>query len=206
MKHYISLGFSCQSRFAIDSFTADHRGMPYDWLVTTKEFILETLTNLDGREFTPPTEELQIYEMVTEKTEGLRRNGIWFWHDFPRDGTRLAGNWRSETKVLEKYPKLWKRFLETIRDGSKRKVFVISNSQFNLNEFLMPGGNFADHYRIDTAYLELLNRKLEAAGAVNFELLVLTRTIGEFVDIAMNSSLHNLDARFVGLLGLPIHT
>lgn len=205
MKHYISLGFSCQSRFAIDSLSADHRAMPYDWLISTKAFILETLTSLDGREFTPSTGALQIHEAKSEGMQGAYGNGAWFWHDFPRNGNRLAENWRAETNHLAKYPKLWKRFLDLIRDGSRRKVFVLSNSQFNLPEFLRPPGDFSAHYGINAAYLELLNQKLEAAGAVNFEFLVLLRSLGEFIDIGQNCRLQNLDARFVGTLSLPIH-
>lgn len=47
----------------------------------------------------------------------------------------------------------------------------------------MPPGDFSAHYGINAAYLEQLNRKLEAAGAVNFEFLMLMRNLGEFIDI-----------------------
>lgn len=205
MKHYISLGFSCLTRFTIDTFSADHRAMPYDWLVSTKSFLLETLTHLDGREFIPSTEEMQVYTTETEKIEGPYKDGAWFWHDFPRSNSRLAENWRSENNFSEKYPVLWERFLNLVRDDSRKKVFVLTNAQSNLHEFLMPPSDFADHYGIDTAYLEQLHQKLEMAGAKNFEILVLLRNIWEFVNIALNCKLPNLDARFAGPLNLPFN-
>ena len=53
------------------------RSMPYDWNITTKEFVLRTLTNQDGKEFTPAVEELTVYQMP-DTTQGPHKDGIFF--------------------------------------------------------------------------------------------------------------------------------
>lgn len=205
MKKFVSLGFSCQSRFTLDSFRADQPSMPYDWCITTKTFVLQSLESMDGREFTPSIDELELYEMSVDKTQGLGKSGVWFWHDFSRNGHLLTENWKSEANYLAKYPILWQRFLTLLRDASQEKVFVISNSQSNLDQFATSDEDFSLKFGMNSEYLDELTKKLDAAGAINYKLIVLLRSLQDYIDIVSKSRLYNIDPRFVGSLSLPFH-
>ena len=203
---YLSLGFSCLTRFTINSISADRRAMPYDWTITTKDFVLQTLTNLDGKEFSPNIDELLLYEMPIDKTQGLGKNGIWFWHDFHRDGKLIKPNWKTNTNFSEKYKFLWQRFLILIRDKTIKKCFVASNCQSNLIEFSTQSSNFKKYFGLDSNYISSLNEKLIFAGAKNFEIIVMNRDIEDFIDISNNCNLNNIRHNYFGSLSLPFHS
>lgn len=179
--------------------------MPYDWCITTKDFLLRSLAGGDGKEFTPPIDQLEVYEMTKDKTQGLGKDGVWLWHDFTRNGHSLTDSWASEVNYLSKYPVLWKRFLTLSRDPGKEKVFIVSNSQSNLDQFSSSDEDFFAKFGMNSEYLDALNEHLKAAGAKNYRLIVLLRGMGEYIDIISKSRLHNIDPRFVGALTLPFH-
>ena len=205
MKKFISLGFSCQSRLSIDAVTADHRALPYDWCFTTKDFILKSLTNLDGAGFWPSVDALELYEMPVEKNQGPGTDGIWFWHDFPREGNALLPDWRNHHAFAAKYPHLWDRFLRLIRDPTQEKVFVLSNSQYNLDQLASGPDDFAAKFGLDSAFISALDQALLSAGACNYQFIVLCRRIEDFFDLILNSKLPHIDPRLVGALLLPYH-
>jgi hypothetical protein len=186
--------------------SADHRSFPFDWCITTRDFVLQTLGTLDASGFTPPLEQLEQYEMPLEKTQGVGKDGVWLWHDFPRNGHELHPDWRQKTNYLTKYPFLWERFLSTIRDPSRRKTFIISNSQDNLEEFAGSEHDFAGKFGLSANYLHTVHDLLENAGAENYEFVVLSRKMGDYLDIINKCELENLDPRFVGPLSLPFHS
>ena len=205
MKKFISLGFSCQSRLSIDAVTADHRALPYDWCFTTKAFILKSLTDLDGAGFRPPIDTLALYEMPIEKNQGPGVDGVWFWHDFPREGNTLLPGWRNHHSFSEKYPFLWDRFLRLIRDPGAEKVFILSNSQYNLDQLASSYDDFSAKFGIDSSFLTELDQALLAAGACNYRFIILSRRIEDFFDIILNSRLSHIDPRLTGPLLLPYH-
>jgi hypothetical protein len=205
MKKFISLGLSCQSRLSIDAVTADHRALPYDWCFTTKAFILKSLTDLDGAGFWPSIDALELYEMPIEKNLGPGADGIWFWHDFPREGNALLPGWRNHSGFADKYPFLWDRFLRLIRDPVIEKVFVLSNSQYNLDQLASGYDDFSEKFGIDSTFLTALDAALLAAGACNYRFIILSRRIEDFFDIILNSTLSHIDPRLVGPLLLPYH-
>jgi len=173
------------------------RSMPYDWNITTKEFVLRTLTNLDGKEFTPAVEVLTVYQMP-DTTQGPYKDGIYFWHDFSRDGPSLVPHWRDEINYLQKYPFLWDRFIRVIRDPSIKKVFLISNTQSNLDQYADDRQDYERKFGIDAQYLDELKQKLDLAGALNYEFLVLFREVEEFLNVLEKSDLDYVDPRFIG--------
>lgn len=206
MNKLISLGFSCQSKFILDYLNPKQPTMPYDWSITTKEFVLQSLASMDGREFLPDIRELEFYEMPKEGTQGLGRSGIWFWHDFPRKGHKLDPNWSLEKNYLTKYPILWARFLHEIRNSEVPKIFIISNSQSNLDQFSNSSLDFSEKFGIDSRYLIELTNHLNNAGAKNYELMVLLRGIEEFMELTSAPKPNvKITAIFVGSLSLPFH-
>jgi len=194
---YISLGFSCMSRGYGSLVSPDPRALPYDWNITTKEFVLRSLTNLDGGEFTPAVDELSVYEMP-DTNQGPYKDGIFFWHDFSREGPFLVPNWREEINYLQKYPFLWERFLKLIKDDAVRKVFIISNAQSNIDQYSSSKRDYSEKFQIDSLYLEMLKQKLDLAGVKNYEFLILFGVIDEFLDVIRTSKLDCIDPRFVG--------
>jgi len=180
--------------------------MPYDWAITTKDFVLQSLTDLDGKGFTPNIDDLIIYEMPIDKTQGLSKDGIWFWHDFERDGKRIKSNWKTNTNFSDKYKFLWARLLISIRDETMKKCFIISNCQSNLVEFSTGTDNFKNKFGLDSIYISNLNERLISAGARNYEIIVMNRSIEDFIDISNNCNLKNIRHNYFGSLSLPFHS
>jgi hypothetical protein len=204
---YVSLGFSCQSRYTLATLSADHRGMPFDWSITTRQFVLESLQEGDGRGFTPAPDELKIYQMPNTGAEGLGSDrGIWFWHDFPRgNDLKLAANWRTASDFPQKYIALWERFLKCIRDPGQRKRFVVSNTQENLDQFWTSLHDFQFKFGLDFSYASKLFEVLVELGTKNFEIEFLIRNIDDYIDLVGRPEIKNFHPKFVGPLALPTH-
>lgn len=79
--------------------------MPFDWPITTRDFILEELATGDGSGFRKDVSELELHLMPGEQIEGLHKDGVWFWHDFPRtsDGKSLRTDYREHNDLGGKY-------------------------------------------------------------------------------------------------------
>ncbi len=125
---YVSLGFSCQSRFSIDLFTADHRRNPFDFNISTKEAVLRGLTT-SGANFEHTKPEIDLYRMTEEGRSGVSCNGLYFWHDYPMDGRELASSWDTKIDgVNAKYRFLWKRFEDLLIKSPDPVTYLVKPS------------------------------------------------------------------------------
>jgi len=206
MTKLISLGFSCQSRFLLNCISDDSPSMPFDWIITTKKFILSELLAKDGSGFCKDVSELEMHVMPGEKIEGLGKDGIWFWHDFPRtaDEKYLRADYRDHNDLSGKYRYLWARFIAAITDNSERKQFIVSNSQANLVEYASSDEDFQEKFRIDSEYVRALRAGLDSLGVQNYEVTYLVRSMEEYIELTSDQANFELDIRFVGPLSLPL--
>lgn len=140
--------------------------------------------------------------MPQETTEGLGKNGIWFWHDFPRKGYRLADDWRARSDFPAKYRHLWARFAATLMDNSARKHFLLSNSQSNLDQFA-PKGAFAASFGLDAGFRDRLLAALDRAGVQAYRTTFLIRDIEDYLSHLERGPDPRCEPRFVGVLDLP---
>ena len=145
---FYSLGFSCHSRFCLDELILDHTSNPFDYTISTKNFILRYLKSIrkddsDQNFFEDysSSRNWSLHTMPKEGTDGVllgnKKNGIYMWHSFKREGPLTVENWRDATpEAISKYNFLFSRFAKRLKsnNGSK-KVFLISNVQHNLEDF-----------------------------------------------------------------------
>jgi len=75
---------------------------------------------------------------------------------------------------------------------------MIANTASNLDGYASPKSDFHKLFSIDSDYLKAVKEKLDAAGAQNYELLVLFGNIKEYLEVIDNSNLDCLDPRYVG--------
>ena len=154
MDLFISLGFSCQSKILIKKLNLNTISMPYDWCIVTKKFVEKTLNSNNSKYFKPKIENLKLYEMPFEKTQGVREDGIWFWHDFRRLGNKIDSDWKNDKNYISKYDYLWGKFIKIIKNNDINKKFIISNAQPNLIEFSENKDDFKKKFSIDCNFLE----------------------------------------------------
>ena len=204
--NYISLGFSCQSKFTIEILeNTNDVSMPYDWNVVTKEFVLRSLKNDDGKAFQPSVNELSLLKKSISQKDAVCINGIWLFHDFEKSGEGLLIDQSTYQNFKDKYAYLWKRFLDFIRDDFIQKTFVISNSQENLVKFAPSKEDFSKRFGISTSYINNLKECLDNLGATNYRFVLLLRDVEEYMEIVNSSKLENVTPYFVGTLSLKNH-
>ena len=78
------------------------------------------------------------------------------------------------------------------------KKMVIANTVSNLDGHAFSKNDYPKLFGIDFYYLKQVQEKLDAAGAQNYELLVLFSDIKEFLEVIKNSDLPILDQRYIG--------
>jgi hypothetical protein len=199
---FISIGFCCQTRFLIDLGGARRRRYPFDWNISSKDFILAALRQ-DGANFAHAAAEARLFQMPREETCGVRAGEVFFWHDYPRDDARrVAAGWeRMIPQVNRKYEALWRRFSRVLRTPYLKKCLVVANSQANLAEFAADDADFAAKFGIDAEFVTGLTDALSAFGARNCRLRLLVRSLPERLALARSPG--SPDVRFVGVMSLP---
>lgn len=158
---YFSLGFSCQSRFAIDVVAPTTHRAPFDFNITTRTALLEGLRT-KGASFVHDVGTGTPYRMPLSGREGLEAAGSYFWHDYPFTETgALRPDW-TETidAVNQKYAFLWERFLGDLALPGRKRL-VLSNTQFNLPEFAASPSDFETKFGIDATLCRDLTAELD---------------------------------------------
>ena len=186
MNLFISLGFSCQSKLLIKKLNLNTLSMPYDWCIVTKNFIKKSLNSNNLNHFTPDKKLLKLYEMPFEKTQGVFKDGIWFWHDFKRLGNKINPNWKNDTNYISKYDYLFKKFLKVTKNNEINKKFIISNAQPNLNEFTKSEKDFKKKFSINKDFLESVIESLKEKNVKNFEILTISENKKEYNELIKN--------------------
>lgn len=200
--HLISLGHSCQTRFIIDHVDAGGRRMPFDFNITTRQAVIRALAT-DGASLAHDEGSASIFRAARDGRTGINAGGLYFWHDYPlaEDKLALADGWQRDIpRVNEKYAALWSRFSALLRSDAP-KTLLLSNSQHNLPDFAADGADFHHSFGLGLAAFEEISQALDAHGARNWRLLLLTRDIA---DLAQTIGLDDprLDHRYVGTLSL----
>ncbi len=202
----ISLGFSCQTRFAINIGSAAGPAMPFDWTITTRSFVNTALAT-DGEVLTISENDVSIYTMPDEKCQGVQMHGIYFWHDFPvaEDNRTIKTGWeRDIAKVNDKYKKRWLYFKELMRDSFTEKRILFSNTQLNLSQFATDKNDFHNKFGLDNYFFYSVIDSLNLWGAKNYRITFLVRTLDDYetlVDTETKLS-HLFDVRFAGEMSL----
>ena len=204
--NYISLGFSCQSKFTIEILeNANDVSMPYDWNVVTKEFVIRSLKDENGKAFQPSLNELRRLKTSILQKKAVCINGIWLFHDFEEKGEELLIDLSAYQNFKDKYSYLWKNFINFVRDDFLQKTFLISNSQENLMKFASSKEDFSEKFGINTSYINHLKECLDNLGATNYRFVLLLGDIEEYIEIINSSKLENVTPYFVGTLSLKNH-
>lgn len=206
----LSLGFSCQTRFAINSGAASTKTMPFDWAITPRSVVLDALAS-DGETLRLSEASASVFTMPVEGRSGVRSDGMYYWHDFPllENNKDLAPNWAEDIHAVnEKSARRWKRFRNLLRDPDLPKRLMFSNSQHNLPEFADGPEDFHQKFGFDEEFAHAIVDALNAFGAKNFRITFLSRSIGDYdrlVD-AQTRMADILDVRFAGEMTLKVNT
>lgn len=204
MSQLISLGFSCQTRFSIDLVSADFRRLPFDFNITTRGGLLEALRSDGAGLRNPDPESFELYRMPVEGREGLVRDGIYFWHDFPMNGLALKPGWQAALpEIARKYDRAWQRFAAHLRAGNV--TLFLSNTQANLTEFASSNAEFDARFALNLQFWHELRAALADMGCTDFSTVFLNRSLEDSLEV--NTSLRSERARsvFGGELSLPTH-
>lgn len=203
----ISLGFSCQTRYSIDQLFGDHRRNPFDFNVTTRSAVLEALAT-EGTNFRHDAGTASVCAIRQAGMRRIRSNGVFFWHDYPRDGLEMKPGWEAEIpRVNQKYAYLWPRFLNTLRDASMPKLLICANTQTNLIMFLDSDAEFQENFGLDLEFVTKLQETLTGVGARNYSLLLINRHILQAHRIARHAGqLPGVKSRFWGATPWPSDT
>lgn len=202
--HTISLGFSCQTRFSLDEFDCNMLRLPFDFNITSRDFLIETLLR-DGQNLLDG--DLKIFQMPKEKWQGVQRDGILFWHDFPLAGFEVAAGWQEKIPALrEKYRYLWDRFRQVLR-GDGYKKFYLSNTQANLTDYTASDDEFHNKFALDSDFYLRLREALLHYGVRHFDITFINRNINDADALRPHEAQGEggLLSRFVGILDLPCH-
>lgn len=198
--YHISLGFSCVTRFVLNVFDCSMLRLPYDYNITPKNFLLESLQR-KGMPFFEG--DFSVYEMSLSKEQGLQRgNGIMLWHDFDRIEHKIAPGWEGKIcTVNEKYRYLLARFFDIVQ-SSASKIFYVSNVQPNLPQYALLEDGFDGMFKLDVEFYFLLNDALLACGAKNFKIALLNRDLDDAAGLARlrEQGRENLISRYIGTL------
>jgi hypothetical protein len=195
---FISLGYSCQTRFTLDQIHPDQKRMPFDFNITSRPALISAFET-DGASLQHGEHSATIYEMKSGDREGVEVSGMFFWHDYPLDEhkVRLHREWPNKiATVNEKYAALWQRFADLIR-ADQSKTLVLSNSQRNLPDFAEDEADFDLKFGLGRLAFEEITGALEAFGARNYRLKFLSRSRSELEETAAIAD-ERLDHRYLG--------
>jgi len=200
----VSLGLSCLTKLSIELCSADFLRLPFDFIYSTKAFILGALAS-DGANFLISPDQATLYENSLQRARGVCANGAIFWHDYPRESDErlISPEWTSHVeRVNQKYAALWRRFAELLRDAQTEKRVVISNAQKNLIEFAASPADFQEKFGLDEQFFRDLYGALKAFGARNFRISFLERNIESALRLHRLQREYKdvLDVRFVGVM------
>ena len=193
-----SIGYSCFSKLSIKDLTLDHRSFPFDYLITTKPFIIEFFKSIYYSK--PISNYFNIlsdntswskYTMPAEKTSGIllgsKSEGLYIWHSLSQEQINdLKTPWENKIPELrEKYSFLFDRFTQTIIDSScsDKSYFIISNCQFNLVDFGNPG-EWDFSFGFDTEFVCLIREEIKRIINGPFQIIIITHSLEEFINIS----------------------
>ena len=199
---FISLGFSCQTRFMIDALIPEQKRQPFDFNITSRAALIRALAT-DGESLAHGADEALPYRMPGDFREGIGVAGMYFWHDYPLGDDRLSlhADWRDKVaEVNAKYAYLWRRFSEVIRSGDE-KTFVLCNTQKNLTEFADDEADFAEKFGLGRQAFDEIAAALDGYGAKNYRLKFISRSKDEVAETSGIAG-DRLDHRFAGPLRL----
>jgi hypothetical protein len=196
-----SLGFSCFSKHSIQQFSLDHRSNPFDYLITTKAFLLSWLCSVANDddlggflEKHLDFSESKLFMMSREGTDGIllgeESDGIYLWHAFPRDGNKTLKGWENSViEVRSKYEFMLKRLAGSISSlgQGNPKNFIISNTQFNLDQF-GEEGKWGESFSFDPPFLRSLLSELRRITRGSFKLVLVVRNLHNFLEICSQFS------------------
>jgi len=204
----LSLGFSCQTRFFVDAVSVEVERLPLDYCVITKPALLRTLADR-GESFVVTRDACAIHELPSDGAQGVHCDGVFYWHDFPRDeNAKMIADWpRAIPDVNAAYRRRWSRLSRVLDDPDEEKLLVLSNSQINLPQYAENGADFRTKFGLDARFVEDLRTTLDRTGVRNHKILLLVSDILDFLKIEMNarSTDGSVEAVFVGTLDLPTH-
>jgi hypothetical protein len=195
---FISLGYSCQTRFTLDLVDPDQKRMPFDFNITSRPALIRAFET-DGASLQHGEHSVTVYGMKSGDREGIEVSGMFFWHDYPLDEhkVRLHRDWPSKiATVNEKYAALWRRFAGLMRSDDP-KTLVLSNSQRNLPDFAEDAADFDLKFGLGRQAFAEIAGALEAFGARNYRLKFLSRSVAELKETAELGD-DRLDHRFLG--------
>lgn len=197
---YISLGFSCQSRMAIEEAVGKQPRRPFDWCITDKKALL---AGFETRGASFQHEAANSKVVYRAGREGVVSAGIYFWHDYPKaDRRSLESDWSAATPAVnEKHAFLWRRFLDELSEPGE-KVFVIATTQDNLTEFASDEEDFRERFALDGKFIDDLAAALTQVCSDRFSILVFVRSLEEAYAIHAQASFERFIVRFCGPLPL----
>lgn len=176
--HWISLGFSCQTRFMIDACAASVIRYPFDYVISTKSFVLKAIES-GGANFLRTKKNLRVYQL-RNGVIGVGFSDVYFWHEYRTPEGVVPGDWENYINAVnDKFASLWIRFSHLSKDEKLKKTFVVSNVQNDLPLYTVSPEDYKEKFGIDEAYCRLLKEIIIASGTKNFSLLFIVRDIGE---------------------------
>ena len=205
IKSFISLGFSCQTRFSLDVSCADPRRMPFDFNITTLQGLVAALES-NGETLIHSTGNAVVFTAPKTGRQGISQSGIFFWHDYPlmTDNKTLAADWQKKLPLIQqKYQAIWTRFSALLRSRHVSKTLLVSNSQSNLGNFVTSGREFDDEFGLNGKSYEKILAALQSFEARNFDIVFLNRNLPEVIKTRTEIKDPKFRTRFFGVLPLP---
>lgn len=202
--HYISLGFSCQTRFSLDDFDCHMSRLPFDFNITKKSFLLNSFKS-DGNCLVDG--DFSIYQMPVEKWQGVRRDGILYWHDFQMNGFEVMPGWQDYLPALkQKYAYLWQRLRALLRSDGYKKIYI-SNTQSNLSDYTRDDSEFNEWFGLDADFYYEIRDILDAYGTKNYDITFVNRSIEASYQLSKieDGGEAGLTSRFGSALSLPFN-
>ena len=185
--------------------SGDFRSFPFDYLISTKPFILESFRS-DGRNFQHSVDDSQIFEIPNDRQQGVHSKGAYYWHDYKRDGLAVASGWEDHIETVnQKYAALWRRFSDVVRDESIHKKFVITNSQTNLRAYCSSFDDYTNKFTINSSYIIELYKTMVDFGAKNVFMTLMFRDLPSYAE-TYNGTTHLrgfLEYRYTGMMCPP---
>lgn len=178
----------------------NHTANPFDYIITTKSFLLNYLENIqlkgvdqDFFKNYQAESEWSLYQMPLEQTDGVLvgtvDNGVYLWHAFTRNEKATSSHWTSAIdNVIDKYSFLFTRFAERMLTvDSIEKTFIISNTQINLKDFGIPE-RWRESFGFDADFLDSINSALNQITSGCYKILCIVRSLEEFTLLTSLSS------------------
>lgn len=204
----LSLGFSCQTRFFVDAVSAEVERLPLDYCVITKSALLRSLSDR-GRSFDIDEAACEIHELPSDGAQGVHHDGVFHWHDFPRDErAKMLADWRRAIPdVTLAYRRRWARLFRLLDDPDAEKRLILTNSQINLPQYAVDAADFRAKFGLDVRFADDLRATLDRIGVRDRKILFLASDILDFLKLEMSagSGDREVEAMFVGTLDLPSH-